>query len=70
MLLLRQSIIAQMGTLDMWMWSIQEGIFITFTIKMTLSQWKVSMLLRAIISLHWHGAAGVFLESWKTSKLS
>ena len=39
-------------------------------IKMTLSQWKGSTLTYAIISLRWHGAAGDFLESWKTSKLS
>ena len=37
---------------------------------MTLSQWKGSTLTYAIISLRWHGAAGVFLESWKTFKLS
>ena len=41
-----------------------------FTTKMTPSPWRVSMLICAIISLLWHAAAGVFLESWKTFRLS
>lgn len=35
---------------------------------MTPSRWKASMLIYAIISQHWHGAADAFLESWKISR--
>lgn len=34
------------------------------------SQWRVSMLICAIIFLHWHGAAGAFHESWKIFRRS
>lgn len=33
---------------------------------MTLSLWKASMLICAITSQRWHGAADVFLENWRT----
>lgn len=37
--------------------------------KNTPSPWRASMLICAMISLLWHGAADVFRKSWKTSKL-
>ena len=35
---------------------------------MTPSQWKVSTLICAIISLRWHGEADAFPENWKISR--
>ena len=67
---LMRNVIAQMGTLDIWMSSFRGSISSIFTTKMTPSPWRVLMPICAIISLLWHAAAGVFRESWKIFKMS
>ena len=48
----------------------QVSISSISTTKTIPSQWRVSMLICAIIFLHWHGAAGAFHESWKIFRRS
>ena len=69
MRLLIQNTIALMGTVDIWMWYFQENTSSTSTTKVTHSLLKVSMLICAIISLHWQDAVDVFLANYRIFRL-
>ena len=47
---------------------IYPGKLTISTIRMTPSRWKVSTLICAIISQHWHDGADAFPENWKISR--